>query len=215
LIPGFISGRPVLSVRARVQLGLRPDLLTGLVLFGGVGSHDTVRVVRALNHSDPGIQLIVLCGRHEGSMRALKDMDADIPMHVEGFTREVPHFMSLADFFIGKPGPGSISEALAMHLPVIVECNNRTMVHERYNAQWVREKEVGLVVENFDQIDGAVRELLNPDSYRRLRANAGALQNTAVYDAVEWLAWILEKHGITSAGPSRIEANVNPRLTAA
>ena len=59
-----------------------------------------------------------------------------MPMHVEGFTREVPYFMGLADFFIGKPGPGSISEALAMRLPVIVERNAWTLAHERYNADW-------------------------------------------------------------------------------
>ena len=51
--------------------------------------------------------------------------------------------MQLADFFIGKPGPGSVSEALAMRLPVIVECNAWTLPQERYNAEWIVEKEVG------------------------------------------------------------------------
>ena len=32
-------------------------------------------------------------------------------MHVVGFTSEIPYYMVLSDFFIGKPGPGSISEA--------------------------------------------------------------------------------------------------------
>ena len=48
-------------------------------------------------------------------------MPHHIPMFVEGFTKEVPYYMRLSDFFIGKPGPGSISEALAMKLPVLVE----------------------------------------------------------------------------------------------
>jgi len=39
---------------------------------------------------------------------------------VIGFAQNVEHYMALADFFIGKPGPGSISEALQFHLPVIV-----------------------------------------------------------------------------------------------
>ncbi len=60
--------------------------------------------------------------------------------------------MQLADFFIGKPGPGSVSEALAMKLPVIVECNAWTLPQERYNAVWVVEKEVGLVLKNFRNI---------------------------------------------------------------
>ncbi len=38
-----------------------------------------------------------------------------MPRFVEGFTTRVNYYMQLADFFIGKPGPGSVSEALAMH----------------------------------------------------------------------------------------------------
>ena len=57
--------------------------------------------------------------------------------------------MSLADFFIGKPGPGSISEAVAMGLPVIVERNTWTLPQERYNADWVLERNAGLVLPNF------------------------------------------------------------------
>ncbi|HLI82561.1 MAG TPA: glycosyltransferase [Bryobacteraceae bacterium] len=204
---------------ARIQLGLRPDLPTGLVLFGGIGSKDTLRVARALNRPGAGVQLIVLCGRDEESQRELRAMDPHIPMRIEGFTREVPRFMALADFFIGKPGPGSISEALAMGLPVIVEWNSRTMVHERYNVRWIREQEVGVVVANFERVGQAVRELLQPDRYRRLKANAAALKNHAVYDAVAWLERILEGRGVLHDGGQPAEAfpqaNLNSRLTLA
>ena len=46
--------------------------------------------------------------------------------------------MQLADFFIGKPGPGSISEAVQQGLPVIVVDNAWTMPQERYNARQAR-----------------------------------------------------------------------------
>jgi UDP-N-acetylglucosamine:LPS N-acetylglucosamine transferase len=62
----------------------------------------------------------------------------------------------LADFFIGKPGPGSISEAVQQQLPVIVVRNSWTMPQERYNAQWVRENKVGLVLPSFRSIRAAV-----------------------------------------------------------
>jgi hypothetical protein len=51
--------------------------------------------------------------------------------------------MELSDFFIGKPGPGSISEALAKKLPVIVQRNAWTMAHELYNTRWVEELGAG------------------------------------------------------------------------
>ena len=81
-------------------------------------------------------------------------MPADAPRFVEGFTQEVPYYMYLSDFFIGKPGPGSISEAVAMKLPVIVEQPNAwTLPQERYNAEWVRERHAGMVVDNFRGIE--------------------------------------------------------------
>jgi 1,2-diacylglycerol 3-beta-galactosyltransferase len=193
----------------RIRLGLDPELPTGLVMFGGVGSMDAVRVVRALNRPAMRVQLIVLCGRHAESLEAVRSIDAHIPLHVEGFTRDVAHFMSLADFFIGKPGPGSISEALAMHLPVVVECNTRTMIHERYNARWIREQQLGLVVSSFDRLAEAIPELLRPERFTRFRANAARIRNSAVYDAVHWLDSILENHGTRGAEAILLRSNLN------
>src|SRR5262250_3601112 len=99
--------------------------------------------------------------------------------------------MQLADFFIGKPGPGSVSEALAMRLPVIVECNSWTLPQERYNCDWVLEKEVGIVLRNFKRVEKAVAQLIEPATLARYRANAAALDNRAVFEIPEMLEKIL------------------------
>ena len=99
--------------------------------------------------------------------------------------------MHLSDFFIGKPGPGSISEALAMKLPVIVERNAWTLPQERYNADWIRENQLGLVVSSFRRVTEAVEELLLPENYARFRANAAAHDNRAVFEIPDILDRIL------------------------
>ncbi len=68
--------------------------------------------------------------------------------------------MHLADFFLGKPGPGSVSEAMAMKLPVILERNAWTLPQERYNAQWVIERNTGVVLRNFRHVAEAVERML-------------------------------------------------------
>ena len=99
--------------------------------------------------------------------------------------------MQLADYFIGKPGPGSISEAVAMRLPVIVERNAWTLPQERYNADWIRENQIGIVLPNFRGIARAVDELLEPTAYGHFRAATERLENRAVFEIPDVLERIL------------------------
>jgi 1,2-diacylglycerol 3-beta-galactosyltransferase len=194
LHPRFYAPPPADRADQRERLGLRPGRPTGLVLFGGEGSTDMVKIARRLNKPANEVQLILLCGRNDSVRREIEALPHRIPRFVEGFTRDVPRYMGLADFFIGKPGPGCISEALAMGLPVIVERNAWTLAHERYNADWIEERGVGMVVHNFSQIARAVRELLEPERYRRYRACVSAIRNNAVYEIPEVLDQILGRY---------------------
>jgi len=183
----------------RMRRGLKPDLPTGLVLFGGEGSSEMLRIAKALNRDDSGIQLVLLCGKNEALADQLRAINPRIPMFVQGFTRDVPLYMEIADFFIGKPGPGSISEALAKRLPVIVQRNAWTMAHERYNADWVEEMGVGLVVRHFTtELAGAVRTMLAPENYGRFRARAAEMRNSAVYEIPDLLEGILSNRPLQS-----------------
>jgi 1,2-diacylglycerol 3-beta-galactosyltransferase len=174
----------------RCRLGLVPDEPTGLVMFGGEGSGAMYGIVKRLQ--DAPVQLIAICGRNEKLAARLRALPRRRPLFVEGFTREVPYYMHLSDFFIGKPGPGSISEALAMKLPVIVERNAWTLPQERYNADWIVEQGVGLVVSSFREIRKAAAELLEPSNYDRFRGRAAAQRNRAVFEIPDILETILK-----------------------
>ena len=182
LHPRFYEKSEVDRDAERKKLGLRPDLPTGIVLFGGYGTWKMLDILRQINRSSLQVQLILICGRNEKLAEALRKEPTRIPIHVEGFTTQIPYFMALSDFFIGKPGPGSISEALSKRLPVIIDCNAWTLPQERYNAQWVREKEVGIVVRSHRQVAGAVAELLKPGELEKFRAHAAAMNNRAIFE---------------------------------
>jgi len=187
LRPRFYEPVALDRERERTRLGLDPSRPTGLVLFGGQGSKVMLEISRRLTDT----QLIFICGRNAKLAERLKALPVHAPRLIEGFTQEVPYYMQLSDFFIGKPGPGSISEAVAMMLPVIVERNAWTLPQERYNAEWVRERHAGMVVPNFRGIAAAVKELLaSLDSYRE---SVSRIQNRAVFEIPEILATILEK----------------------
>jgi len=192
LHPRFYEAPVEKPVVERERLGLRGDLPAGLVLFGGAGSKAMREIAEQLNRSKLELQLIFICGKNEALVGELKGLQWRVPHFIEGFTTKVNYYMQLADFFIGKPGPGSVSEALAMHLPVIVECNAWTLPQERYNTEWVVEKEVGVVLPNFRKIEGAVAKLIEPAALSRYGANTRKLENRAVFEVADILSTILQ-----------------------
>ncbi len=175
---------------ARAALGLDPNMPTALIMFGGYGSRTAEKIVRRLGREDILLQTIVICGHNEKLREALSGRPG---CHAVGFTDRVPDYMRMADFFIGKPGPGSISEALHMGLPVILERNNLTMPQERYNTDWVEAREVGVVIREFRRIADAVRFLLADGRLERFRANARRLDNRAVYEIPAMLERIMDE----------------------
>ncbi len=186
LRPKFYDSIPLGRETELKRLGLDPEKPTGLVLFGGQGSRVMVDIARHLDD----IQLIMICGRNEKLAERLRAMPSKATHFIEGFTQEVPYYMYLSDFFIGKPGPGSISEAVAMKLPVIVERNAWTLPQERYNADWVTENGAGIVLKDFQDVKGAVARLLS--SYPTFRDNVERIDNRAIFEIPGILADILQ-----------------------
>ena len=193
LNPKFYDTPTLDRVAERQKIGLRADLPTGLVLFGGYGSKAMLEIAERLEQSRVELQMIYICGKNEKMAAALRAQKSRLPRFVEGFTTRVNEYMQISDFFIGKPGPGSVSEALAMKLPVIVECNAWTLPQERYNADWIVEKQVGIVLRNFHHVDEAIAKFVEPAALARYRANAAAINNRAVFEIPAFLDQILER----------------------
>lgn len=187
LRPDFYREVDVDRAAHRQALGLDPARPTGIVMFGGHGAHTMLSIARQL----AGTQLILVCGHNEALARSLRKLPIAAPRLVLGFTPDIAHYMRLADFFIGKPGPGSVSEAVRCGLPVIVARNAWTMPQERYNTDWVRANRIGIVLRSYRAVAPAVERLLA--DLPELRANAQALDNRAVFEVPEILAGILHQ----------------------
>ena len=195
LNPRYYEIAPVDRALERAALGLDPNLPTAIMMFGGSGSTKMVEIARRLNASALDLQIIAICGKNQKLEATLRGLGGRVRMHVEGFTNEVPRFMQLADFFIGKPGPGSISEAVAMGLPVIVETNAWTLPQERFNAVWVMEQGVGISLRDFSRgIVDATRRMLDPIQHAMFVDQVSKMKNRAVFEIPEILDGILKSH---------------------
>jgi UDP-N-acetylglucosamine:LPS N-acetylglucosamine transferase len=177
----------------RQRLGLHGPV--GLVLFGGQGS----AVMQSLERQLPETPLILLCGHNRALADRLRASRSSAPRVVVEFTPDVAGWMQLADFFIGKPGPGSLSEALQQGLPVIVVRNAWTMPQERYNTDWVQARGVGLVRRRYADVASAVAEL--QAQLPTFQARVRALDNRAVFEVPEILDTLLRRAAGASAFP--------------
>lgn len=199
LRPDFYNRPEINPGEERVRLGLDPDVPTVLILFGGEGSNVMYGLCERLGNSRVKLQIVAICGKNKKLKVRLEKLQTRNRLFVEGFTRQVPYYMAVSDFFIGKPGPGSISEALHMGLPVVIEANAWTLPQERFNAQWVKENGFGIVLKNLKQTEDAVRELLAPGRLDEFKDRIATVNNRAVYEIPEILTSILKKSPTVNA----------------
>lgn len=189
----------------RLRAGLDPDAPTGVVLFGGHGSAAMLDVARAL----ADVQLVLMCGHNAALARRLRRQAAAAPRAVVEFTPDVRRWLNVGDFFVGKPGPGSLSEAVQQGLPVVTVRNAWTMPQERYNTDWIREHGLGRVGNSMRRIRPVVLDLLSRlDEYR---ANVARIDNRAVFEVPAILAALLaaaepSEPPLQTAAPARSPA---------
>ncbi len=192
--PEFYHSPDLSRTDERRRIGLRPDLPTGLVMFGGYGSSRMLTIARRLAESRLPTQLIFLCGNNQRLRRKLAAMNLPFPHFIEGFTPHIPYFMRLSDYFVGKPGPGSLSEALVMGLPVIVERRVSTMVQERFNTDWILRNGFGVVLRSFGEVAQAVAAMLDGAQMSHFRHQVRAYRNRAVFEIPGLLDSIMARH---------------------
>ncbi len=185
LSPHFYAPRVIDRAAERQKHGLATQQAVGVVMFGGYGSDTMKRIAKKL----PDTPLILLCGKNAKLAQWLRRQPAGVARVVVEFTDDVGYWLRLADFFIGKPGPASISEAVHMGLPVITTRNAWTMPQERWNTQWVVTQELGVVVRSFNEVHTAVDTIV--DGLPQWQAKVRKVQNRAVFEVPEILAKLL------------------------
>jgi len=132
----------------RDQLGLPRDRFVTLLMAGGEGGGKLMPTTIALAKARLPIHLAVVCGRNETLRAKLEDLAPNLPtpMTVMGFTDKIPELMRTSDLLVTKAGPGTLAEANAAQLPVVVY--DYVPGQERGNVDFVRSNGIGLVAIN-------------------------------------------------------------------
>jgi len=192
----------------RRELGLRTDGEIVLVMFGGNGSEEMRPLAAALLAEDPQWQVVAMCGRN---LRLAEDLGALVAgsagrLRSVGFTDRVADYLAVADVLVSKPGPGALAEAFHQRVPVVVALDPRTIPQERYNARFVAERGLGLVVGSSREMPRAAARLVHDLALRgRVLAALERLpENRAVFEVLDLVGDVL-CHG-TSRGEGHATA---------
>ena len=155
----------------RNHLNLPADAFITLLMAGGEGGGKLLPTALALAKSNLPIHLVVVCGRNETLKSKLEEMASSLPMKMTilGFTNKIPELMHAGDLLVTKAGPGTLAEANAAQLPVVVY--DYVPGQERGNVDFVRDNGIGEVaLSNTSEVVRAVRRLVNsPQRMQQMR----------------------------------------------
>ncbi|MGV3552446.1 glycosyltransferase [Rhizobium sp.] len=186
-------------------LGLTEGTPTALIMFGGNGSfRATQTILGQFEKARLDVQTIVMCGNNRRLLESLKGRPG---CHAVGFVNNVADYMRIADFFIGKPGPGSLSEAVHMGCPVIIERNSGTLPQERANVEWVRDNGVGIVIRGFrGDISAAGERMLRDLDRYKANIAANIRENRAVFEIADIVQSLVSGRAGRASQPTALTA---------
>jgi 1,2-diacylglycerol 3-beta-galactosyltransferase len=161
-----------------------------LMIGGGEGMGKIKPSALAINKANLPVSLVIVTGKNQKLMKQLKDQTWNIPVHIYGFSKELPEFMQAADIVLTKAGPTTLCEAFQMGKPIIIF--SYVPGQEKGNVIYTVDKGAGVYASTADRVVGALRYWLeNPDKMAEV---ARASKELSRPEAAGRIADILAEH---------------------
>jgi 1,2-diacylglycerol 3-beta-galactosyltransferase len=168
----------------RRKLGFKPDMPIILLAGGGEGVGPLQQLVSAVWRSGLPLQVILVTGRNRRLHRRLERERLRLPpsqqeaCRILGFVQNMHELMRIADLVVTKAGPGTISEAIASRLPILLY--GYVPGQEEGNLGYVCDHGIGRLAETPQQIISLLKECFfqpGSDVLEQMRSNMERLQN--------------------------------------
>jgi processive 1,2-diacylglycerol beta-glucosyltransferase len=179
-----ITGIPIMPIFSRnldraecaCELGIRPDKTTLLLMTGGAGIAGGEQMIERLLALPGDFQIVALAGKNEALLtnyRRLARARADrlFPL---GFTTTIERVMACADLAVTKPGGLTVSECLAVGLPMVLIAP--IPGQEERNADYLLEQGVAVKAHDAAALAFKIAHLLaHGEKLARMRENIRGL----------------------------------------
>ncbi len=161
---------------AREMLKLSSDTFTILMMGGGLGVGPIREVVSDMQKLDFDCQIMVVCGHNKKLFMELEKMSGAFTKdtRIRGFCHNIDMIMAASDIMISKAGGVTVSESLAMGLPLI--CISPIPGQESANAQFLFDNSIGFLLKGRHEINNTIKEFFySADKSKHLKEKITSL----------------------------------------
>lgn len=201
---------------AREKLGLKQDVFTVFVFYGGGHWRGGYSVLKKLvKNFKRELQIVIVNGRDEKTKAKIDKEMSKYPSNITvkniGFSKEVDLIMSAVDVMIGKGGGLSATEAVSKGLPLIA--TKKLPGQEFYNIKYLQEKGTALTFKNAKELLKHVNDIYDhPEKLKEMSMQLEGLKMEGMANVFNLIMGQKEVNydGVdTNVDYSKVEKNVN------
>ncbi len=147
------------------ELHLPSEKKIVLIMMGAAGGDTAYAYAKKVGNLDLNAHIVVIAGRNNKLKQQLErlELNSSNTMTVFGYTERVADIMAVSNVIITKPGPGTINEAIAMKLPILIDNTDITLFWERANVDFVLKYGVGQKIKKLRQVEDLLVAYLNDE----------------------------------------------------
>ena len=145
-----------------------------MVMMGGRGAQAIEKLAAQLVKLETPAHLLLCIGTQADVIDSIKALETapNVTVSIIEFTPNIAELMAISDLFVTKSGGQSISEALYMGLPMLIDATDQAIEWELLNRKIVEKCGFGALVKRMHKLVPMVQEILdNPAQLAEWKAN--------------------------------------------
>ncbi len=156
----FLEPKNRKQIKKRFSIPYNKPII--LVLLGSQGTQTLPALIKQIYQISTPAHVIICTGKAEHLVKKIKKIIA--PPHISsqiiGYTHHIADLMAVADLFVTKSGSVSVSEALYMHLPMLLDATSEVLLWEQFNHEFVKKNHLGSSAHSLEEIIPEIEGLL-------------------------------------------------------
>lgn len=161
------------------KLGIADKLPVLLVMGGGLGMGPVGKILRSLKKATKPMQVVVVVGKNKDLQKKLREglkklEEKPFKVEILGYVNNIYEYMKVSDLLVTKAGGLTLSEAMAVKLPMVIV--NSIPGHEERNTRYLVSRRAAVAVEKEKDLYKVIEDLFgNRDKLQRMRERAEGL----------------------------------------